>query len=184
MRETTTAPPLVSISHVSGAPAAAQGPGMPGGPGPRSGAGGAHHGRVPAVTGARTHRSYLELAAAPEAVPYARRYTRHTLAAWTLSMVADDAEVVVSEMVTNAVRATLEMRRAAPVALYIAADHDRLALLVWDACPQPPVHRPHDDDAVGGRGLEIIEALSDRYGSCLPDDGGKVVWAWFDLPRD
>jgi anti-sigma regulatory factor (Ser/Thr protein kinase) len=137
----------------------------------------------PAVTSTRTHRSYLEAAAAPGAVPYARRHTRHMLAAWKLSHLADDAELLVSELLTNAVQATLGIPLTAPVALYLAADHDRLTVLVWDACPQPPVRRPHDDDAVNGRGLEIIEALSDRCGSCVPDHGGKVVWAWLDLPR-
>src|SRR6266568_3188590 len=131
------------------------------------------------VTGTRTDRSYLELAAAPGAVPRARRHTRHMLAAWKLGHLADDAELVVSELLTDAVRATPGMPPAAPVALYLAAEHDRLTVMVWDACPQPPVRRPHDDDAVTGRGLEIIEALSDRCGSCVPDHGGKIVWAWF-----
>lgn len=136
-----------------------------------------------AMTDTRTNRSYFEVEAAPGAVPHARRHTRHMLAAWQLSHLADDAELLVSELMTNAIQATPGMPPAAPVALYLAADHDRLTLLVWDACPEPPVHRPHDDDAVNGRGLEIIEAVSDRCGSCVPDQGGKVVWAWFDLPR-
>lgn len=67
--------------------------------------------------------------------------------------------------------------------LYLAADTDRLTLLVWDASPDLPAHRPHDDDAVSGRGLEIIGALADRWGSWGPVAGGKVVWAWFDLDR-
>ncbi len=58
------------------------------------------------VTDTRTDRSYLELAAAPGAVPRARRHTRHMLAAWKLGHLADDAELVVSELLTNAVRAT------------------------------------------------------------------------------
>jgi hypothetical protein len=70
---------------------------MPGSPASRSVVVNAFRARVPAMTDARTHRSYLELAAAPEAVPYARRYTRHTLAAWKLGQVADDAELVVSD---------------------------------------------------------------------------------------
>ena len=131
----------------------------------------------------KAHRCYLEVAAEPGAVPYARCCTRRTLAAWSLGPVADDAELVVSELVTNAIRATLAMPSAAHVVLYLAADPGRLTLLVWDACPQPPVCRPHNDDydSADGRGLEIVQACSDRWGTWAPVLGGKVVWAWFDL---
>jgi anti-sigma regulatory factor (Ser/Thr protein kinase) len=135
------------------------------------------------VADTRTHRSYLELEAEAGAVPYARRHTRHTLAAWQVGDIAEDAELIVSELMTNAVRATLEMPDTAQVALYLALEHGRLTLLVWDACPELPVQRAHDDNAAGGRGLEIVQVLSDRWGSCVPDQGGKVVWAWFDLDR-
>jgi len=85
--------------------------------------------------------------------------------------------------VTNAVRATARKQRAAPVALYLAADPGRLTLLVWDACRELPAHRPHGDDSAGGRGLDIVQALSDRWGTQAPVRGGKVVWAWFGLDR-
>ena len=137
----------------------------------------------PAATPALTHRGYLELESAPRAVPYARRYTRRTLATWKLSQLADDAELVVSELITNAVQAAPAVPQPAPVALLLAGDEDRLAILVWDSSPEPPVRRPHDDDALSGRGLEIIQAITDRCGSCVTGCGGKVVWAWFDLPR-
>ena len=67
----------------------------------RPGAGGACH--------TRAHRSYVEAEAHPAAVPYVRRHTRQILAAWRLGHVADDIELVVSELITNAVRATLGM---------------------------------------------------------------------------
>jgi hypothetical protein len=73
------------------------------------------------------------------------------------------------------------MPSAAHVVLYLAADPGRLTLLVWDACSEPPVHRPHDNDSADGRGLEIVQACSDRWGTWAPVLGGKVVWAWFDL---
>jgi anti-sigma regulatory factor (Ser/Thr protein kinase) len=152
------------------------GPDLPGTPEPASGAKGAFRSR-------KAHRFYLEVPAEPGAVPYARLCTRRTLAAWNLGPIADDAELVVSEVMTNAVRATLAMPSAAHVVLYLAADPGRLTLLVWDACPQPPVHRPHDDDSADGRGLEIVQACSDQWGTWAPVLGGKAVWAWFDLDR-
>lgn len=126
---------------------AVTGPGLPRGPEPASGAGNAFRPR-------QAHRCYLEVPAEPGAVPYARRCTRRTLATWGLGPVADDAELVVSELITNAVRAALVMPSAAHVVLYLAADPGRLTLLVWDACPESPVCRPHDEDSAGGRGLE------------------------------
>jgi anti-sigma regulatory factor (Ser/Thr protein kinase) len=136
-----------------------------------------------AVTGARIRTSYLELGAHPGAVPCARLYTRHVLREWGLAHVADDAELLVSELVTNAVKATMQARLAAQVAVYLAADPDRLIFLVWDASPEAPARRPHGDDAMSGRGLEIVEALSENWGSCVREDGGKVVWARLSTAR-
>jgi len=46
---------------------------------------------------------------------------------------------------------------------YLAAGTGRLTLLVWDASPDLPAHRPHDATAVSGRGLEIIGAPAGRW---------------------
>jgi anti-sigma regulatory factor (Ser/Thr protein kinase) len=159
---------------MSGTPGTVAGPTHPGPSESRPGYGSAVRART-------AHRSYLEVAAEPSAVPYARRCTRHVLTAWKLDQIADDAELVVSELMTNAVRATRGTPPAASVALYLAADHDRLTLLVWDASPEPPQPRPHPEDSAGGRGLEIVQALSDRWGTWAPVQSGKVVWAWFHL---
>jgi anti-sigma regulatory factor (Ser/Thr protein kinase) len=142
----------------------------------------------PPATPARAHRSYVELAAVPGAVRYARRYTRHILATWKLSYLTDDAELVVSELITNAVQATPATPHPAPVALYLAADDDRLSVLAWDCSPEPPVHRPHNDDAVSGRGLEIIQALTDRCGTCVTgraarSSGPGSTWTSVISPR-
>jgi anti-sigma regulatory factor (Ser/Thr protein kinase) len=116
-------------------------------------------------------------------VPYIRRHTRQTLAAWRLGHAADEIEIVVCELVTNAVRATLSVRAAAPVALYLAVEHGRLYVLVWDASPQLPARRDHARDAESGRGLELVEALSEAWGACV-QPGGKVTWARFVLEED
>jgi anti-sigma regulatory factor (Ser/Thr protein kinase) len=139
----------------------------------RPGAGGAFH--------PRAHRFYAEIGAHPGAVPYARHCARQALAAWKLGGIADDAELIASELVTNAVAATRGMQAAAPVALYLAADPGRLTVLVWDACPGLPAWQPPDDEATAGRGLAIVQALSDRWGCTVSGQGGKVVWAWLGL---
>lgn len=161
---------------VCGAPGTAAGLSLPGGPELCAGAGGAFH----AVTCTGSRRSYLEAAAEPAAVPHARRHARQTLAAWQLARVAGDAETIVSELVTNAISATRRLRAPAPVALYLAADPDRLTVLVWDACPELPAPRAHGHDAEGGRGLEIVGALAGQWGACVLERG-KITWAWLSL---
>jgi anti-sigma regulatory factor (Ser/Thr protein kinase) len=157
---------------MSGAPGTVAGPVVSARAGSCAGAGSACH--------PRPHRLYVELAAQPGAVPYARRCTRQALAAWRLGHLADDIELVVSELVTNAVRAARGMPGAAPVALYLALERGRLFVLAWDCCPELPVLRAHPDDAESGRGLELVAALSADWGACA-EAGGKVVFALFDL---
>jgi anti-sigma regulatory factor (Ser/Thr protein kinase) len=130
----------------------------------------------------QAHRCYLEAGAHPGSVPYVRRHTRQILAAWRLDSIAEDVELVVSELVTNAVRATLAVQAAAPVALYLAVEHGRLYVLAWDCCPDLPVPRAHPGDAESGRGLDLVAALSDEWGAAA-EPGGKVVFAIFDLQR-
>jgi hypothetical protein len=68
--------------------------------------------------------------------------------------------------------------------VYLAMERDQLVAQVWDSSLEPPLRRAHDDDAETGRGLELVQALSDRWGSCAAEPGGKIVWARFDLKRN
>jgi hypothetical protein len=52
-------------------------------------------------------------------------------------------------------------------------------VLIWDASPRQPVRREHDNDAESGRGLELVQALTEEWGVCPGGLGGKVVWAKF-----
>jgi anti-sigma regulatory factor (Ser/Thr protein kinase) len=113
-------------------------------------------------------------------VPQARRHVTGTLARWGLGDVADDAQLVTSELVTNAIAASAALPFRADVGLLVAACPGQLILLVWDASQDRPVRRGDDDDAVAGRGLGIVAALTSRWG-WAPDGRGKVVWAVLDL---
>lgn len=83
-------------------------------------------------------RSYLELGALPTAVPCARLHARHLLWEWGLNGLAADTELLVSELVTNAVKATAERQQAA-ILLRLSSDSARVLIEVRDADPQPPV---------------------------------------------
>jgi anti-sigma regulatory factor (Ser/Thr protein kinase) len=76
---------------------------------------------------------------------------------------AEDASVVISELVTNAVVASAELRPAvAPVLAWLGSDRHRVLLAVADASPRPPMRLPLGPYAYGGRGLALVEALSSR----------------------
>jgi anti-sigma regulatory factor (Ser/Thr protein kinase) len=132
------------------------------------------------VTGRWPLRSFLELGALSGAVPCARLHTRHLLREWQLTGLADSAELLVSEVVTNAIQVTQADARTAPVRLWLLADGTRLLILVWDASPLPPVCVSTGDDAENGRGLLLVDTLSTRWGHFPHPNGGKTVWALLD----
>lgn len=129
---------------------------------------------------ASADRFHMAMAAHPSLVPHARRMTRQTLTNWQLDHLADDAELIVAELVTNAIRAS--SAGASVVALYLALDPDRLYMMVWDDCPALPAGpAPADDDSEDGRGLAIVATLSDQYGTA-PAGRGKIVWSRIATP--
>jgi anti-sigma regulatory factor (Ser/Thr protein kinase) len=125
-------------------------------------------------------RSYLELAALLTAPGSARAHAGAVLWEWGLGAIGDVATLIVSELVTNAVSATQAAHRSEPVRMWMLGSRGASVLfLVWDATDPAPVRRVASPDAEHGRGLDIVDALSARWGSYYPDGqhGGKIVWA-------
>lgn len=108
----------------------------------------------------------------PSAAGHARRWITDLLARWDLAAAADDLRLVVSELVSNAV---LHARTILDVALSVA--EGVLELSVSDRDARSPRPRPQraDDAATGGRGLLLVEALSDDWGVAERMEG-KQVW--------
>ncbi len=121
-----------------------------------------------------------------ESVKTGRGFTRATLAEWDMPALADVAELVVSELVTNA------LRHGIPSACQLVSEHCvRLRLLaqapfmmcmVTDPGTDIPVLRESGPTSESGRGLNVVESCSVRWGWHLLDDGGKVVWALLRPP--
>jgi anti-sigma regulatory factor (Ser/Thr protein kinase) len=105
----------------------------------------------------------------------ARALLRASLADWGLSGQVDDAEIVVSELVANAIR-----HGTVPIRLTVGTGGDVLLVSVEDGdSVHPPLPRTAGEFDTGGRGLLLVGAMSQRWG-WSPTDNGKAVWA--ELP--
>jgi anti-sigma regulatory factor (Ser/Thr protein kinase) len=131
-----------------------------------------HH---PVLSQAWPLRDGIELSPVPAAVRRARQRSRHVLRDWGLGGLIADAELLVSELTTNAIAV---VQSATLVRMWLLADIERVLVLVWDPSPLPPVLAQREHDAENGRGLQIVEAVSQLWDWYRPRDAtGKVVWA-------
>jgi anti-sigma regulatory factor (Ser/Thr protein kinase) len=101
-----------------------------------------------------------------------RLYVRAQLGQWHLDDIAETAELVMSELVTNAVHASL-----GEIAVRLECTLWSVVMKVWDDNPGLPEPRNAKALAENGRGLILVDALSERWGYFPVDGGGKVVWA-------
>jgi anti-sigma regulatory factor (Ser/Thr protein kinase) len=123
-------------------------------------------------------QDFLELGALLSAVPCARLHVTQVLREWGLAGLGDSAGLLVTELVANAVRASRDIAQVSAVRLWLLSDSAQILILVWDASPQPPVLKAVADEAEHGRGLRLVEAVSEQWGWYSHEDGdGKFVWA-------
>ena len=103
---------------------------------------------------------------------------------------AETAELLVSELVTNAVRfvgdpaRTLQYSERANASLIsLSLRHFREGLLieVYDTDNNPPIRSDADDHAENGRGLMLVDALSKEWSYFFPPGGGKVVYCFLEI---
>ncbi|MFD9327621.1 SpoIIE family protein phosphatase [Streptomyces sp. NPDC060065] len=109
----------------------------------------------------------------PRSVGRAREYARTQLVAWGLEPLVDTAELLVSELVTNALR-----YGEGEIRLRLLLDRT-LVCEVWDAGLVQPRRRRARDTDEGGRGLQLVGLLSAGWGSRRTPRGKTV---WFELP--
>ena len=111
----------------------------------------------------------------------ARDFTAATLSRWGTAERGQDIAIVVSELLTNALRHALPRtddipRR--PIRLGLLQPGSCVLCAVADPSAAAPAPQAPGSLAETGRGLHIIYALSDQWGY-VPNDAGKVVWAIF-----
>jgi len=127
--------------------------------------------------------SFLEFGALPTAAGCARLHTKNVLLEWKLHAVVEDAELLVSELVTNALQASWSRDDRPPVTLRLLANRERLLIEVWDRSPVEPLACEADLSSEDGRGLGIVAALSDRWSFRRVSSSLKVVWCELVIPR-
>jgi hypothetical protein len=110
----------------------------------------------------------------------ARKFTRSTLKEWGLASLADDAEAIVGEFVANAVSHAARAAAAAagqPLGLRLLRRTGEVMCAVLDPSDLAPVLRMPDRNEEAGRGLQMVDALSDVWGWSPVTGRGKAVWA-------
>jgi anti-sigma regulatory factor (Ser/Thr protein kinase) len=112
----------------------------------------------------------------------ARRLTRNTLREWGLAFLAEDAESIVGEFVANAVThaaaSELSRRQAAEnLGLRLVRRTGEVICAVLDPSDSAPVLRAPGSVEESGRGLQMVDALSDVWGWSPVAGRGKAVWA-------
>jgi anti-sigma regulatory factor (Ser/Thr protein kinase) len=125
-------------------------------------------------------KDFLEFGPYPGAVPCARLHAKAVLWEWELADLSDSVELIVSELVTNAVTASQSLHQISPIRLWLLSDRDRILILVWDASPKPPSPAGTDTGDIyeGGRGLMLVDAISEKWSWYFArQTAGKVVWA-------
>jgi len=130
--------------------------------------------------------SHLDLDALPNAPYWARCLTKSSLRAWRLwPETVETAELLVSELVTNAVKATSttkeHLTNSAPakverVSLTLRHLSGRVIVEVFDTDQRPPLLADASTDDESGRGLMLVQALSKEWGYFFSPSGGKVTY--------
>jgi anti-sigma regulatory factor (Ser/Thr protein kinase) len=125
---------------------------------------------------AETLTARFDLPANSRAAGRARRLVNELLATWDREEDAEIARLLVSEVVTNAVR---HARSDDPLHLQVVAQNDRVRIAVGDNSMIRPIVRTACDDDESGRGMHLVAALASEWGVVdrpVDDSPGKHVW--------
>jgi len=140
--------------------------------------------------------SYLgPLGALPTAPRLARGFALIVLTEWGLPKLVDLLELIASELATNVVQAATDPDgrprydqegKLHLMWLRLLSDKDKVMLEVWDDLPEAlgtPVAKHANADDESGRGLEMVDMLSEDWGwEPVPNWTGKRVWAVLSPP--
>lgn len=131
------------------------------------------------MTSPTSHETELDLPPEPSSVPAGRHFLTTLLDAWGLHALDDTAQLLLSELITNAIK-----HAHSPVHVTVVVA-DRLTVTVTDyrpdrlPVPLDDIRETGDANAEGGRGLALVAMLSDDWGVHRDGDHKSI---WFSLP--
>jgi anti-sigma regulatory factor (Ser/Thr protein kinase) len=128
---------------------------------------------------ARRHGCRVRLATGPAAAAEARRQVRSAIQSWQVPVDPDTAILLTSELVTNAVR----HEAGQAVMLVVTCARGQLRVDVHDTSPSWPAVADVPADAETGRGLLLVETLSDEWGF-FRTPAGKAVYFMLAFQTD
>ena len=134
----------------------------------------------------------LHLRALLSAAAASRLFVRQVCASWGLDQEKiDEAELLASELVSNAITASgvtdsrpilaVQTANMQLIGIRLLALDDGLVIEVWDTSPRPPCLIESGDFSEHGRGLQLVDALSIRWGYYNSGVSAKVVWCQLAL---
>jgi anti-sigma regulatory factor (Ser/Thr protein kinase) len=106
----------------------------------------------------------------------ARRFVGQTLRSWGCDDIVADAELLVSELVTNAI-----LHARSPATVTVDRGNGSIRVAVCDGSSAQPRVRDYGPKAVTGRGMLLVDRISERWGVDI-DGSGKCVW--FEVALD
>ena len=126
------------------------------------------------------HRRFrrVPLPQSPTAPLMARAVVREACELWDLAWLTDDAVLVVSELVENAVR-----HAHSESVLRVELRPSGLSIAVRDHDPATPTLMNPGPDTPGHRGVRLVDQICVAWGCVPSSDGGKIVWAVLGLRR-
>jgi serine phosphatase RsbU (regulator of sigma subunit)/anti-sigma regulatory factor (Ser/Thr protein kinase) len=124
------------------------------------------------------HRVCIKLEPELHSVRHARALIRDPLKRWGLEDLIDSSELLVSELVTNAIRYA-----NGEILLRLILEPESLTVEVHDSSPALPRVLQADKDAENGRGLHVVSLMASRWG-VRRTAGGKVVWCEQAVPAE
>jgi anti-sigma regulatory factor (Ser/Thr protein kinase) len=119
-----------------------------------------------------TYRASIDLPPVLRSVPVARHVVLDLMRAWGAPQDRDDAALLVTELVTNVVD---HVGGEASFTLELEASDGWLLVAVVDGSSITPVVRELDHERPRGRGLQLVEAIAERWGT-EEHHGGKRIW--------
>lgn len=126
-----------------------------------------------------TAEAQVLLDASASSPGYARRWAQSTGCVPHAQSIQDDALLLISELVTNAV-----MHGGSPIVLGIECEETGMRVRVRDGSPSAPVVRHPAPTDEGGRGMSLLDLLTDTWGvGPIADEHGVGKQVWFLLGR-